>query len=338
MASMNPVAAIVQPTAVKPAAYVGLASALCVLSAGLVSLRCWTNFNHMGKLHVDDYLSVLAFLFLIWNTVAFALLFEMLNSNPDDVTITHLTRLVAVGIASGNGAIYSAKLPLLFMLMRTFGIKKWLRWTCLFLIIFGTLGGVISLLYAGIACSPNLHEPTAPFLVSCVDALTDATVARGSLSLAIDVIVFILPLPIIVNLKMPLRKKIGLAFAFATGLLAIAASALCLYFQEAQSGGSSNNFANALLVSTVESSVVLMVSCTPGIHLFWTKYMGSLRTRLGITTTLNKSKLSDSNMGGTVTSKDGIQVRTDQYVELEDRAGLVKPTYEARALSVKQYV
>lgn len=129
------------------------------------------------------------------------------------------SQLVAVGIASGNGAIYSAKLPLLFMLNRTFGVKRWFRWTCLFLIIFGTLGGVITLLFASISCSPSLHEPTPPFLFSCVTALTNATIARGSLSLAVDVIVFVLPIPIIVNLKMPLRRKIGLGIAFATGLL-----------------------------------------------------------------------------------------------------------------------
>lgn len=164
----------------------------------------------------------------------------MLNSNPNDLTIEHLTRvwlretlrsflvklladifsqLVAVGIASGNGAIYSAKLPLLFMLIRAFGIKTWLRWSCVFLIIFGTLGGVITLLYAGISCSPDFHEQTVPFLFSCITALTDATIARGSLSLVIDVAVFILPIPVIVNLKMTLRRKIGVAFAFGTGLL-----------------------------------------------------------------------------------------------------------------------
>lgn len=77
----------------------------------------------------------------------------------------------------------------------------------------------MTLLYAGISCSPDLHQPTPPFLFTCVAALTNATIARGSISLAIDVIVFILPIPIIVNLKMPLRRKIGVGLAFATGLL-----------------------------------------------------------------------------------------------------------------------
>ncbi|KAJ5869781.1 hypothetical protein N7455_004722 [Penicillium solitum] len=337
MEGMNPVAAIVQPTALKPPVFVGLASALCALSGSLIAIRLWTNFNHLRKLYIDDYLSVLALLFLIWNSVTFSLLFDVLNSNPDDVTIEHLTRLVAVGITSGNSSIYSAKLPLLFMLIRIFGVKHWLRWTCIFLIVVGTLGGVITLLYAGISCSPDLHEPTPPFLFSCISALTDATIARGSISLAIDVIAFILPIPVIVNLNMPLRRKIGVAFAFATGLLALG-----LYFQEAQSTESSTNFANALLVTVIESAVVLMVSCTPAIHVFWTKHAGFLRSRFGLLTSSHtKSKLSESttNLGGTSTSNsDHTQVRAHEYVELDELADMGKPPDERKVLRVQQYV
>ncbi|KAJ6139648.1 hypothetical protein N7471_006134 [Penicillium samsonianum] len=342
MEGMNPIAAIVQPSAIKPPVFVGLASALCALTGSIIALRLWTNFTHNRKLHVDDYLSVLALLFLIWNSVTFSMLFDVLNSNPNDVTIEHLTRLVAVGIASGNSAIYSAKLPLLFMLIRIFGIKDWLRWMCICLIVVGTLGGVITLLYAGISCSPDLHEPTPPFLFSCVGALTNATIARGSISLAIDVIAFVVPIPIIVNLKMPLRRKIGVAFVFATGLLAIAASALGLYFQKAQSEESSTNFANALLVTVIESAVVLMVSCTPAIHVFWTKHAGFLRSSFGLLTSSHtKSKLSESktNLGATTSSNsDRTQVHAHEYVELEEHTYMGKPPYESEVLRVKQYV
>lgn len=54
MESTNPIAAIVQPSALKPSVFVGLASALCALSGSIIALRLWTNFNHNQKLHVDD--------------------------------------------------------------------------------------------------------------------------------------------------------------------------------------------------------------------------------------------------------------------------------------------
>lgn len=77
----------------------------------------------------------------------------------------------------------------------------------------------MTLLYAGINCSPDLHTVSPLFMFGCVSALTDATIARGSISLALDIIMFILPLPVIAQLNMPLRRKIGLGFVFATGLV-----------------------------------------------------------------------------------------------------------------------
>lgn len=54
MEGMNPIAAIVQPSAIKPPVFVGLASALCALTGSIIALRLWTNFTHNRKLHVDD--------------------------------------------------------------------------------------------------------------------------------------------------------------------------------------------------------------------------------------------------------------------------------------------
>lgn len=54
MEGINPIAAIVQPTALKPPVFVGLASALCALSGSIIALRLWTNLNHLQKLYVDD--------------------------------------------------------------------------------------------------------------------------------------------------------------------------------------------------------------------------------------------------------------------------------------------
>jgi hypothetical protein len=78
-----------------------------------------------------------------------------------------------------------------------------------------------------------------------------------------------------------------------------------------------------------------MVSCTPAIHLFWTKHAGFVRTRLGLgmlTTAHTKSKLAESHLGGTTASNsDRILVQTHHYVELDERGVVGKPTYEARA-------
>ena len=115
--------------------------------------------------------------------------------------------------------MYFAKLPLLLLFLRTFGIKKWLRYTCHSLMIFTALGFLASAMYTGIKCSPEIYDPDVPFLFQCVGATFYTTVSRNVLSLVVDVVIFILPLPIILKLKLPLHKKIGIALVFLTGSL-----------------------------------------------------------------------------------------------------------------------
>ncbi|KAI9650216.1 hypothetical protein NHQ30_000229 [Ciborinia camelliae] len=98
--------------------------------------------------------------------------------------------------------------------------------------------------------------------------------------------------------------------------------------------------------SVIESAIVTMVSCTPAIHLFWTKYAGFLRTRLSLRTLGSshpKSKISESNLDPILkvtndSKSDRILIQTHHYVELEERAGLGRAPYEARASSNRQEV
>lgn len=50
----NPIAAIVQPSALRPHVFAGLSGGLCGLTALIVTLRLWTHYTHIRKLHADD--------------------------------------------------------------------------------------------------------------------------------------------------------------------------------------------------------------------------------------------------------------------------------------------
>ncbi|KAI0096817.1 hypothetical protein F4776DRAFT_658602 [Hypoxylon sp. NC0597] len=309
--------AIVQPSALKPGGFLGAVVTLCSFTATVIGMRLWSNFNHSKKLHIDD----------------------SLNSDPQTVTIEDITILCALGIFSGNIAMYTAKLPLLFLFIRLFGVEKWLRWTCRFLIVFGLLGFLTAATYTSVSCSPQLHIVAVPFLFKCVTAVTNGCISRGSLSLTMDLVMFVLPLPVITKLKLPLRRKLGLVLVFMTGLLAIAASALGLYFQTAQSNGTSTNFANALLITVVESCIVLLVGCSPALHLFWTTHAASLFNRFGLsrlsqatTKTSGSSKhiIKNGDDRG-MSASDPINVTTHHYIELKESPMFGKQTYEAGA-------
>ncbi|KAH7309889.1 hypothetical protein B0I35DRAFT_440775 [Stachybotrys elegans] len=215
-----------------------------------------------------------------------------MNRDTRNYTVSQVTPYSANGIFAGNMALYTAKLPLLFLYMRTFGLVKWLRHTAMALVVVGGISFIATAVYASVTCSPALHRdefPPAAFF-TCIVGITNACMARGSISLIMDVIMFILPLPVIKGLNMPFRRKAGLAFVFMAGLLAIVASAVSLYFQDAQQrGGSSDNFANALVLTVIESAIVILVSCAPALHLFWSRQSSGLFSRLGLTHLSGKS-------------------------------------------------
>lgn len=118
-------------------------------------------------------------------------------------------------------ALYTAKLPLLFLYIRTFGVVKWLRYTCIVLVVLGGLGFVSTATYASVTCSPQLHSDEFPPIAffKCIEGITNACIARASFSLTMDVFMFFLPLPVIKGLNMPFRRKAGLALVFMAGLL-----------------------------------------------------------------------------------------------------------------------
>lgn len=145
--------------------------------------------------------------------------------------------------------MYFSKLPLLILFLRTFGVKRWLRYTCYSLMVFTAIGFLASAMYTGIRCSPEIYTADVPFLFQCVSATFYTTVSRNALSLAVDVVIFVLPLPIILRLKMALHKKIGIALVFLTGSFALAAGVVSLYFQSSQIKSSSSNITNAMLAT-----------------------------------------------------------------------------------------
>lgn len=136
------------------------------------------------------------------------------------VTDFRWVQLAAACIFTATAAMYFAKLPILIFLLRTFGVKKWLRYISYCLMVLTALAFLASALWTGVNCSPGLQDDVdQAFLFSCVSATFYTTVSRNSISLAVDVIIFIMPLPLVARLKMAPRKKIGVALVFLAGSL-----------------------------------------------------------------------------------------------------------------------
>lgn len=118
----------------------------------------------------------------------------------------------------GGFAIYFAKVPVLVLLDRFFGVRKWFRVTVWTTICAGFAIFLASLLYVAVECSAaKVHEPADQ--IRCVDSASTNGLIHGTTSLVLDVIAFIIPMPIVWNLHISKSKKIGLGVVFAAGIL-----------------------------------------------------------------------------------------------------------------------
>ena len=89
-----------------------------------------------------------------------------------------------------------------------------------FLITFTALGFLAAAIETGVHCSSSSHDDlSVVFLFSCMNATYYTGVSRGSLSVAVDIVIMVLPLPIISELKLARRKKVGVSVIFLVGSL-----------------------------------------------------------------------------------------------------------------------
>jgi hypothetical protein len=251
-------------------------------------------------------------------------------------TIYYLGRLSTSCIFTATFAMYFSKLPVLFLYIRTFGVQKWLRYTCWFLMVFNALGFICVMIYTGVMCSVELNPETPQFLAQCVSITIYTTVSRNALSIAVDLVIFFLPLPIIAKLKLPFYKKLGVSLVFLTGSFALIAGIISLYYQQTRATATSTNIPKAMVATIVECCVAIIVSCAPSLYLFWTHYLRSTRViqRLGLggtSTTRTKSFPTNGHGGTTNSSTAPIPVKSDYYIELGDDSHVKPPTYHASA-------
>ncbi|KAF2877752.1 hypothetical protein BDV95DRAFT_555853 [Massariosphaeria phaeospora] len=318
------------PTAIPPWNYISSQITMCTVTLGIIGIRLWVNYSHSRKFLADDYLCVIALAFVASYSATSSMMNWAFNSPPTDVSIKYITRLAAACIFTATSAMYFSKLPLLIFFLRTFGVKRWVRYTCYSLMTFTAVGFFASAMYTGIWCSPEIHTADVPYLFNCVSATFYTTVSRNALSLAVDVVIFVLPLPIVLRLKMALHNKIGIALVFLTGSFALIAGVVSLYFQSSQIRSTSSNITNAMLTTVLECCIIIMVSCATALHLFWRNHLrrSALFSRFASTasttmgTRSRKSQPRGTTLDGRSKSSTGpILVTTDHYIELRDHKG-----------------
>ncbi|KAI1840834.1 hypothetical protein JX266_012982 [Neoarthrinium moseri] len=313
---------VVQPTVIPPTNYIASQVTLNFVAACFITVRLGANWSHHKKFFADDFLCIVALLLVVSYSLTSSMMVKTFNSDPKTVSITFITNLAAACIFTATAAMYFAKLPILVLILRTFHVKKWLRYISYTLMSVTAVGFLASALWTGVHCSPGLHRQDQQFLFGCVEATFYTTVSRNSLSLVVDLVIFVLPLPLIMKLKLPRNKKLGVAVIFLTGSFGITAGIVSLYYQAGQAAETSSNITNAMLATVTECCIIISVSCAAGLRLLWTQHIRDSALLSWVAearrSTASQSYAAGSQKQHSKSSTTPIKVTNDYYVELQD--------------------
>ncbi|KXX75837.1 hypothetical protein MMYC01_206627 [Madurella mycetomatis] len=295
---------------------------LVVVPSLLVIVRVANNYHHAKGLFLDDYFSVVAIAFLATTGALYYVMRTMLTDPT--VSFTYIGRLTtAVGFMAVF-AVYFAKVPILLLYIRIFGLHSVVRITSWILLIVPLVMFVGGAIYGATVCSPENRVADMVFLQGCIQPSLHIGVWNGSISAVVDIILFILPLPVIAKLQLPPHKRFGLMMVFLAGFFGIVASCVTLYFRgiSLAGRGSSGAEVGQMLGQIVESSIAIMVGCVPALRSFWSNHIihMPIYSRIQSAFTATRSKRSQTSIGSKAppgTSSEHIN-SAHNYVQLNE--------------------
>jgi len=173
--------------------------------------------------------------------------------------ILYMARLAtAINFIAGF-SMWSAKLPILLLYVRLFGmVTPWLRITAYAIAAVTFFFFLVGMSAMAAKCTPpsSMLLLTPDFFPECLDRGTFTGVLLGFVAVVTDLIIILLPLPVLSQLRLPPGKKVGVMVIFLTGIFAIAASAVALYFKFLSRQGASTDLTSSMVCTYVTDPVL----------------------------------------------------------------------------------
>ncbi|KAI0200205.1 hypothetical protein F4808DRAFT_430038 [Astrocystis sublimbata] len=292
---------------------------IAVVTGTFVACRLGANWSNHHRLLVDDYVSLVALGFLGALSGLYYYTVKWLN----DPTIAPID-LARVAVATYFVAAYSnytAKAALLLLYTKIFGPKVWVRRIAYTTLALGFVGYTATSL-VGTLDNPEHKTLDAAYFNRLFGHSYGIAVANAVFNLAIDITAFLIPIPIVYGLQLPLRKKIGLAFLFVLGLVAIATGSVSLHYRRTSSQKTTEDLTIVSTFTLLDSAIGIVLGCIPAIRSLWIKgYIdSSVFARLRSRITTNKGVATEQSQ-----SRSHLQTRDTQftpdshnYIELEE--------------------
>ncbi|EPE33788.1 hypothetical protein GLAREA_06801 [Glarea lozoyensis ATCC 20868] len=338
------------PAGMSVDAFLGVGTALVVVTAVFVAMRLIANIQ-TKRLLIDDAVPVVATL-LLAGTYALAYISMKALFDPTS-SLKYMAELAtAIDFISGF-AIWSSKAPILLLYIRLFGVKNWLKVSSYITLAVTFIIFFVGMVYTGVACSPGNKVLDIPFILNCTTTSTKIGVTLGTTSVVADLIILVLPIPVILKLQMAGPKKIGLFIVFLTGVFAIVASAVSLYYKWGSFKGTSNDLTSAMVCTVIEASIAIIVGCIPSTYSFWSQSIVKLTIYSRIKTAFSsmsgsRSRTTKSTKRSTFASNpaggSGDHINdssSSQYVVLGDansmKSGMKSASTEVPLEEIKSY-
>ncbi|KUI68427.1 hypothetical protein VM1G_03693 [Cytospora mali] len=234
------------PSNVTPQGFLAAEIVILITPPIFVAIRVFSNVHQNGRPFFDDYLD--------WQNSVY-------NWANVRVANTYMTVL----------SLFFAKVAIVLMYKRLFGVYKWLRYICYAILTIDLVVHGGSLIAISVACTPFNQSFLFSWLERCDDTAYLVDMINAVLAVFNDVVIFVLPLPAILRLNMPHRKRLGLVAVFMFGLLGFCASGTNLYFLIMDWSPDVTPAINvgAELSQNTEKAVAIIVGCIPSVYAFW---------------------------------------------------------------------
>ncbi|KAF2177796.1 hypothetical protein K469DRAFT_696348 [Zopfia rhizophila CBS 207.26] len=224
----------------------GSGIALIAISSTAVGMRLATNFRFTKKLGIDDYLCLFAEIVMI-GYVVMCISLRDVYKHSYDVPLSMLTEEYAkksfvLNLIVGP-AFWASKTAVLALYLRLFSVENTIRYTsyAAIVVLFFIYWSLVPV--AVVACTPRNGKPWISALQKC----SDQTKVHG-----------------------PLQG----ACVFATGILAIVASAIALYYRvQIWRDWDTWRIAPMYTAAFFECFITIIVSCAPALYSFWSNYL-----------------------------------------------------------------
>ncbi|KAF2280230.1 uncharacterized protein EI97DRAFT_455140 [Westerdykella ornata] len=289
-------------------------TSLCI---GFIALRMYVRARITHSTGSDDWLMVLAGIlqvaFQACITVGYT---HGLGKRDQNLTINQLIEILKWMWISSTPAILTstvARVSIAVLLMRLFGMHRWLRYFLISFTTLQTICGILIILFVWLQVDPveGLWNPTIPARRWDPDIQRITAIVGQSLFTFSDLAYVLFPVMIIWRLNMPTHQKLGLITLLGLSIFTMMASVMKTVTSQSNALDPEAQYKASVSVlwSAVEQGLVISLGCVPPLRVL-------MRLEIPVWKSIRSTL---SRFTGSKNSQAGTSTATNTDVELHSR-------------------